>query len=147
MIPWFFFVIHGENFLLAERLENLLHQIENLRELQLKRNVEKLRDPLHDEERDETDHEADDEVSNRVNGFLDLIFLTGRENEGNTTENNEEETQNRGKDEAERDESRNDVDDRSILDKITQHKKRGRELRGFVNPEIDALVFHAADDA
>ncbi len=101
--------------MLLQCAEDLLHQINNRREVELERNIEEPAEERDCEEGDESHDQTDDRVADRVYGLANFIFIACRENEGNTADDNEDETEDRRGDESKCDEGGNDVDDTAFF--------------------------------
>jgi hypothetical protein len=106
-------------FSLAQRGEDLLHEIQNHREVQIEGDIQELGDPGDDEERDEGDDQTDDRIANGVHGLLDLVFIARRENEGDASDDDEGETKDRGDDQRKGDERGDDFEDGAALQKVS----------------------------
>lgn len=57
--------------------------------------------------------------------LLDLVFVTGRQNEGDTSNDDENKTEKGSCNQRQGDERRNDVDGAAVLEKLAQHTKGG----------------------
>ena len=107
--------------LLLQTLEQFIHQIDDHAEGEIEGDVEKLGDPRHSEEREETHEETDDGVAYCVDGLLDLLLVTGGEDERDTTEDDIDEAQDRSDHQAKSNDSRENLENRTIFDEVADH--------------------------
>jgi hypothetical protein len=58
-----------------------------------------------------------------MDSFLDLLLIARREDERDASDDDVEETQDRGKDERESDNRSKDLNDGTVFDEISDHKE------------------------
>ncbi len=115
--------------LLSHRIKEIDDLIDDCREGNFERNIEELRDPRNNEECDEANEKTDDGIANGVHCFLDLLLITSRQNEGDTSYDDVHKTQDRCNDETKSDDRKNDVEWATVFDEIANHKSERGEVR------------------
>ena len=62
-----------------------------------------------------------------MHGLLDFLFVAGRKDERDSSDDDINEAQNRSGDETEGDNGRDDLYDGAVFDEVADHVKRGKE--------------------
>ncbi len=115
--------------LLSHRIKQIDDLIDDCREGNFERNIEELRDPRNNEECDEADEETDDGIANSVNSLLDLLLITSRKNEGDTSDDDVHKAQDCRNDKTKSDDRKNDVEWATVFDEVADHKSERGEVQ------------------
>ena len=114
---------------LLERLEQRVHQIDDLAEREIEGDIEQLGDPRNEEERKEADEQTDDSVADGVYGSFNLLIITRREDEADAAPDDVEQAEDRRDYETESDQCSDDLEDGAGFDEVADHNRGGEEVK------------------
>ncbi len=114
--------------LLLQTLEQLIHKIDDHREGEIEGDVENFCYPRDCEESEKADHKTDNGVTNRMHRLFDLLFITGREDKGDTTEDDVDKTKDGSDHQTKSNESCQNLKNRTIFDEVAEHRWCGKSI-------------------